>query len=80
MIFQYKFKNLKEVVEFCEFINHRDVEVTAYIGKNQSVDAKSILGLSSFDISKQIDFYAYGDGIALKDIKFWIELHKTRKE
>ena len=52
MILQYKFYDLKELVEFCEFITPLDVEITAYIGKNQSVDAKSILGICSMDTSE----------------------------
>ena len=54
MLLQYKFYDLKELVEFCEFITPLDVEITAYIGKNQSVDAKSILGLMSLDYSKPV--------------------------
>lgn len=80
MILQYKFSDLKELVEFCEYITPLNVEVTAYIGKNQSVDAKSILGLTAFDISNQIDFYIFGEESDVEKVKYWIDLHQSQKE
>lgn len=80
MMLQYKFLDLKELVGFCEYITPLNVEVTAYIGKNQSVDAKSILGLTAFDISNQIDFYIFGEESDVEKIKYWIDLHQSQKE
>lgn len=79
MILQYKFYDLKELVEFCEFITPLDVEITAYIGKNQSVDAKSILGMTAFDITNEVGFYVYGNESDIYKIKYWIDLHSSNK-
>lgn len=78
MTVNYKFRNLDEATEFCKYINLINlVEVTASIGKNQEVDAKSLLGLLSLNLENAITFYMIGSENDINKVIRWFNVHKS---
>jgi phosphotransferase system HPr-like phosphotransfer protein len=73
---QYKFSNLDEMTEFCKYINLiNQVDITAMVGKNQEVDAKSFVGLLALGLSNVITFHITGIENNVSKVKKWFEIH-----
>lgn len=78
MMLKYRFKNLNEATEFCKYINLiNHVEIVASIGKNQEVDAKSLIGLLSLSLDNTITFHVIGDNSGITKVMKWFEIHNN---
>ena len=68
-----KLNSIDDVKEFCAATNRCDFDVDVQSGR-YAVDAKSIMGIFSLDLTKEIELVAHADGSKCED--FFDEIGK----
>lgn len=78
MIFRYKFLDLYEISEFCEYIENLEIEAVASIGKNREVDAKSIVGMTLLGAGQNVTIKVVGNENEVLKVKEWIDIRQKK--
>lgn len=79
MIFRYKFLDLYEISEFCEYIENLEIEAVANIGKNREVDAKSLVGMTLLGAGQEVTIRVTGEENEVLKVKWWLDIHQKNK-